>query len=140
MCAIASTTCFFTFFFFGSAMLIIARFVVRSWSAIRVLFVASSGTLPYYRFYRPPRPFPRASIRAGTLAAQRQAPPMTDSTVRTEVHQTFDIHGDLAAKIAFDLEIRDSGPEISQLPARQDPLPESPERRRPLRRSAFARE
>jgi hypothetical protein len=37
---------------------------------------------------------------------------MTDTTVRTEVHQTFDIHGDLAAKIAFDLEIRDSSPEI----------------------------
>jgi hypothetical protein len=37
---------------------------------------------------------------------------MTDSTVRTEVHQAFDIHRDLAAKIALDLEIRNSGPEI----------------------------
>ena len=37
---------------------------------------------------------------------------MTDSTVRTEVHQTFDIHRYLAAKIALDLEIRNSGPEI----------------------------
>jgi hypothetical protein len=80
------------------------------WSAIRFLFAPQEALL--LSFYRPPRSFPRASIRAGTLAAQRQAPPMTDSTVRTEIHQTFDIHRDLAAKIAFDLEIRNSGPEI----------------------------
>jgi hypothetical protein len=37
---------------------------------------------------------------------------MTDTAVRAEVHQTFDIHRDLAAKITFDLEIRYSSPEF----------------------------
>jgi len=117
MCAIASTTCFFTFFFFASAM-----FQCFLWEA--AMRATHSSLLRSRRrgrllrclvllpLYRPPRPFPRASICASTLAAQRQASPMTNTTVRTEVHQTFDIHGDLAAKIAFDLEICNSGPEI----------------------------
>ena len=37
---------------------------------------------------------------------------MTDTAVRTKVHQTFDIHRDFATKITFNLEIRNSGSEF----------------------------
>jgi len=40
---------------------------------------------------------------------------MTNTAVRTEVHQAFYVHRDFAAKITFDLEIRNSGPEICHL-------------------------
>ncbi len=37
---------------------------------------------------------------------------MTNTTVTTEVHQSLDIHRDVAAKITLNLEVRDRGAEL----------------------------
>src|SRR5262249_39059211 len=38
----------------------------------------------------------------GPLTAHRQSAAMTQAPVAAEVHQTLDVHGDLAPKLAFD--------------------------------------
>src|SRR4051794_37491646 len=46
-----------------------------------------------------------AGVRVGALAANGQAPAVTKTTVCTEIHQPLDVHRDLTAEVAFDLEI-----------------------------------
>src|SRR6185437_12758088 len=53
------------------------------------------------------RTLARAGIGAGALAAYRQATAVPDAAVAAEVHQPLDVHGDLAAQIALDGELRD---------------------------------
>jgi hypothetical protein len=42
----------------------------------------------------------------GALSSDRQSPTMAKTAITTEIHQSFDIHVDLAPQIAFDLKIR----------------------------------
>src|SRR3569623_1892695 len=44
-----------------------------------------------------------------TLTAHRQTTAMTQATIAAEVHQTLDVHGDVATKIALDLALADFG-------------------------------
>ena len=94
MCAIASTTCFLTFFFFTSAI----------------------KDLP---LDRTTRALTGTRIRASTLAAKRQTTSVTDTTVGAEVHKTFDIHGRFTPQITFNRKCRNSGSELRNLGLRQ---------------------
>src|SRR3954469_14411532 len=49
--------------------------------------------------------FAGARIGVRALAADRKAPAMAKPAVAGEVHQPLDVHGGLAAKVAFDREI-----------------------------------
>jgi hypothetical protein len=49
------------------------------------------------------------------LAAQRQTTSVTNTAVATEVHQTLDIHRNLAAQVAFDFELIDCRTKLGHL-------------------------
>jgi hypothetical protein len=51
--------------------------------------------------------FARAGIGTRTLTSHRQAAAMTESPVATDIHQTLDVHGRFAAKVALDRELGD---------------------------------
>src|SRR5690349_14265114 len=52
------------------------------------------------------RTLPRASVRVRALTAHRKTATMTQAAIATEVHQTLDVHLDLATQVAFDLVVR----------------------------------
>ena len=41
----------------------------------------------------------------GTLTANRHSPSMTKATIATQIHQPFDVHGDLSPQVTFHLVI-----------------------------------
>jgi hypothetical protein len=88
MCATASTTCFLTFFFFGSAIILFAA-KGRSYDFELLPFNWTTRALAGTR------------IRTSALAAQRQTTSVTDTTVRTKVHQTLDVYRRLTTQIPF---------------------------------------
>src|SRR5262249_43493633 len=47
-----------------------------------------------------------ARVGVGALAADREALAVTEAAVATEIHQALDVHGRLAAQVAFDLVVR----------------------------------
>jgi hypothetical protein len=50
---------------------------------------------------RPLRTTACARVGPRALSAQRQTAAVTDATIRTDIHQTLDIHRDLAAKVTL---------------------------------------
>src|ERR1043165_9830969 len=52
------------------------------------------------------RAFARARISVGALAAHWKSTTVTKSAIRTDVHQTLDVHLNALAQIAFDLTLR----------------------------------
>ena len=58
------------------------------------LFLARDGTL---------RALAGTRVVLGVLSADRQAATMTDAAVAADFHQTLDVHGNLAAEVAFHL-------------------------------------
>jgi hypothetical protein len=58
-------------------------------------------------------------VCTGTLAAQRQTTTMANSTVRTEIHQTLDIHRRLTTQITFYCEGSNRGSQLRNFRFRQ---------------------
>jgi hypothetical protein len=56
-----------------------------------------------------------AGIRAGALAANRQAAAMTEAAVAAEVHQALDVDRHLAAQVAFDRQAADFLADLLQI-------------------------
>src|SRR6185369_4423516 len=56
-----------------------------------------------------------AGIRAGALAANRQAAAMTEASVAAQVHQALDVDRHLAAQIAFDRDATDFLADLFQI-------------------------
>src|SRR5688500_492446 len=48
------------------------------------------------------RPLAGASVRVGALATDREAPAVAQATVRAEVDEPLDVHGDHLAELALD--------------------------------------
>src|ERR1700738_5003667 len=48
------------------------------------------------------RSLARARVGMGALTAHRQSAAMTQAAIAAEIHQTLDVHADLATQIAFD--------------------------------------
>jgi hypothetical protein len=51
------------------------------------------------------RTFASAGIRVSSLTARRQSPAVAKAAIATEIHEPLDVHVDLAAQIAFHLEV-----------------------------------
>ncbi len=129
MCAIASTTCFLTFFFFGSAKSgssiyfsigSMTKAVVIAHSQQLVSVNSRPEVLCYNRIPLPlsegtnPNSLslnwsswalPRTRIRACSLAAQRKTASVADPPITAKVHQAFDVHRDFAPEVTLDNEI-----------------------------------
>src|SRR5687767_1708458 len=56
-----------------------------------------------------------AGIRAGALAANRQAAAMTEAAVAAEVHQSLDVDRHLATQVAFDRQTADFLADLFQI-------------------------
>jgi hypothetical protein len=68
--------------------------------------ILSSLTFGWSRFfpcYSFPWPFPRPRIGVRPLAAHRQILSVPQAAIRTHIQVAFDVHRDLAPKIALDL-------------------------------------
>src|SRR5688572_14258676 len=52
----------------------------------------------------PTRPLLGARVGVGTLAADRQSPPVADAPVAADIHQPLDVHGDFGAEGALHLD------------------------------------
>jgi hypothetical protein len=53
----------------------------------------------------PFRSFACAGIRAGSLPAHRQRPPVPEPAVTPQIHESLDVHGNFGTAFAFDLVI-----------------------------------
>jgi hypothetical protein len=51
--------------------------------------------------YRTPRTLAGTCVGTRALAAQRQTATMSDTTIRTEIHESLDVHGDGTSQVAF---------------------------------------
>src|SRR6185437_2278901 len=54
---------------------------------------------------RTARPLAGARVRMSALAAHRKSAPMAQSAIRTDVHQTFDVHLNALPQVALDLSL-----------------------------------
>src|SRR5438105_8550824 len=55
--------------------------------------------------HAPAGPLARSRVRMGALPADRQSLPVPDAPIAPDVHEALDVHRDLAAKVAFHLEL-----------------------------------
>lgn len=78
-------------------------------------FLALPFIYPSLFFDYSTRPFPRPRIGPGTLASKGKPPPMADTPVGAQVHQSFNIHCDFSAQITFQLIVRHFRSQFIQL-------------------------
>ena len=62
-----------------------------------------------------------ACVGPGTLPAHRQSAAMPYAAVAAQIHQALDVHGNLTAQVALDLELRHFGAQGVELAFRQLP-------------------
>src|SRR5580698_5302326 len=88
-CATPTTTFFFSF--------------LRARGALPPAFLSSAILLGHFLLAgdRLGRPLAGAGIGVGALAADRQALAMAQAAIAAQIHQALDVHGDVAAQIAF---------------------------------------
>src|SRR5882757_9048852 len=90
-CATPTTTFFFSF--------------LRARPALLPALFAASAMTYLVTFFLPAIAFAGAGVGVGTLTADRKALAMAKAAIAAQVHQTLDVHGDVAAQIAFDQKI-----------------------------------
>ena len=77
--------------------------------------IARKARSYYLSFYWTPRALTGTRIRTSALAAQRQTTSVTDTPVRTQIHQTLDVHRRLTTQITFNCKRSDCGAQLHNL-------------------------